>query len=203
MKRNIRFAGAGGQGVILSSVLLAKAYALGADYNVSQTQSYGPEARGGACKAELIVSDNEIGFIKFDNADIFVAFNQVGYDKYYTNVKEDAYYLINSTLVESDKENCYEVPATKIAEEMGMSRSINIVMLGALTRLLDDLSYDLVEDEIIDSFDVKFKQFNVEAFERGYDYMDDYLELTEEEMKEKYIDLSYQSSTLGKFENDM
>ncbi len=60
MRMNVRFAGAGGQGVILAAVKLAEAYALGEDYNVSQTQSYGPEARGGACKAEVVISDEEI-----------------------------------------------------------------------------------------------------------------------------------------------
>ena len=63
MRLNVRFAGAGGQGVISSSVLLAKAYGIGEDYNVSQTQSYGPEARGGACKAEVVVSDENIDYM--------------------------------------------------------------------------------------------------------------------------------------------
>lgn len=70
MRINVRFAGAGGQGVILASVLLAKGYGLGEDYNISQTQSYGPEARGGACKAEVVISDEEIDYMKVDTADV-------------------------------------------------------------------------------------------------------------------------------------
>ena len=66
MRINVRFAGSGGQGVILASVLLAKGYGLGEDYNISQTQSYGPEARGGACKAEVGISDEEIDYMKVD-----------------------------------------------------------------------------------------------------------------------------------------
>ena len=82
MRLNVRFSGAGGQGVILASILLAKAYGLGENYNISQTQSYGPEARGGACKAEVVIADENIDYIKVDNADVFIAFNQMGYDKY-------------------------------------------------------------------------------------------------------------------------
>ena len=88
MRLNVRFAGSGGQGVILASVLLSKAYGLGENYNIAQTQSYGPEARGGACKAEVVISDEEIDYMKVEDADVFVALNQVGYDKYIDTVKE-------------------------------------------------------------------------------------------------------------------
>ncbi|MCE2604294.1 2-oxoacid:acceptor oxidoreductase family protein, partial [Pseudomonas aeruginosa] len=60
----------------------AKAYGLGEDYNISQTQSYGPEARGGACKAEVVISDENIDYMKVDRADVFIAFNQMGFDRY-------------------------------------------------------------------------------------------------------------------------
>ena len=119
MRINIRFAGAGGQGVILSSVLLAKAYGLGENYNISQTQSYGPEARGGFCKAEVVISDEEIDYMKVDMADVFIAFNQIGYDKHISTVKKDALILINSTLVETERESSFRIPATEMAELKG------------------------------------------------------------------------------------
>ena len=112
MRINIRFAGAGGQGVILSSVLLAKAYGLGENYNISQTQSYGPEARGGFCKAEVVISDEEIDYMKVDMADVFIAFNQIGYDKHISTVKKEALILINSTLVETERANSRFVKKT-------------------------------------------------------------------------------------------
>ena len=71
MRLNVRFAGSGGQGVILASVLLSKAYGLEENYNIAQTQSYGPEARGGACKAEVVISDEEIDYMKVNKADVF------------------------------------------------------------------------------------------------------------------------------------
>ena len=115
MRINVRFAGAGGQGVILASVLLAKGYGLGENYNIAQTQSYGPEARGGACKAEVVVSDEEIDYMKVDTADVFIALNQVGFNKYIDEVSEEGLVVINSTLVESDNPDHYPIPATEIA----------------------------------------------------------------------------------------
>lgn len=171
MRINIRFAGAGGQGVILSSVLLARAYGLGENYNISQTQSYGPEARGGACKAEVVISDHNIDYMKVDQADVFIAYNQVGYDKYCSTVKEDAAVLINSTLVETKEKNHYRIPATEIAEEMGKPFVVNMVMLGALTKLLPKLSYSAVEQEIMNNFAASIAGINLAAYGKGYQAM--------------------------------
>ena len=171
MKINVRFAGAGGQGVILASVLLAKGYGLGENYNIAQTQSYGPEARGGACKAEVVVSDEEIDYMKVDPADGFLALNQVGYDKYIDSVSREGLVVINSTLVESDNPNHYRIPATEIAEEMGKPFVVNIVILGALTRLLPKVHAPAIEEEIRKNFSASIAGFNLDAFEAGYQEM--------------------------------
>ena len=171
MRINIRFAGAGGQGVILASVLLAKGYGLGENYNIAQTQSYGPEARGGACKAEVVVSDEEIDYMKVDTADVFIALNQVGYDKYSDEVSKDGLVLINSTLVETDNPDHYRIPATEIAEEMGKPFVVNIVTLGALTRLLPKVHAPAIEAEIQKNFAASIAGPNLDAFEKGYAYM--------------------------------
>lgn len=176
MRINIRFAGAGGQGVILSSVLLAKAYGLGEDYNISQTQSYGPEARGGACKAEVVISDENIDYMKVDQADVFIAFNQMGYDKYCHTVKKNAMVLINSTLVEADNPDYYRIPATEIAEEMNKPFVVNMVMLGALTKLLPKLHYPTVEEEIMQNFAASIAGMNLVAYGKGYQEMERELE---------------------------
>ena len=78
MRKDFRFGGSGGQGVISLAVLLANAYGVQNNYEVAQTQSYGPAARGGACKAELVVSDERIDYVKADVLDCFVAFNKQG-----------------------------------------------------------------------------------------------------------------------------
>jgi 2-oxoglutarate ferredoxin oxidoreductase subunit gamma len=170
VKSGIRFAGAGGQGVVLASVLLAKAYGLGRGYNISQTQSYGPEARGGACKAELVVSDRDIEYMKVGKADIFAAFNQAGYDKYINETKEGAILLINSTLIETDRQNVCRVPATEIAETLGAPMAVNLVMLGAMTGLLGNLGYDVMKREVLRNFDEKYRDVNLAAFEKGYSH---------------------------------
>jgi len=176
MRINVRFAGAGGQGVILASVLLAKAYGLGEDYNISQTQSYGPEARGGACKAEVVISDEAIDYMKVDTADVFIAFNQAGFSRYGRTVKKDAVVLINSTLVESDDKDCYRIPATEIAEKMGRPFVVNMVMLGALTKLLPKLHYPKVEEEIMENFAASIAGLNLTAYEKGYEEMEKEIE---------------------------
>ena len=166
MRINVRFAGSGGQGVILASVLLAKGYGLGEDYNISQTQSYGPEARGGACKAEVVISDEEIDYMKVDEADVFIALNQAGFDKYKNQAKKDAMVLVNSTLVETDDPNHYKVPATDIAEDMGKPFVVNMVMLGALTKLLPKIHYDTIIEEIQGNFAASIAGMNIDAFDK-------------------------------------
>ena len=172
MSITVRFAGSGGQGVILASVLLSKAYGLEENYNIAQTQSYGPEARGGACKAEVVISDEEIDYMKVNKADVFVALNQVGYDKYISTVKDDAVILINSTLVEADRPNVYKIQATQRAEDMGKPFVVNIIVLGALTRLMPKVHYPAVEEEIKQHFNASIASANLDAYKMGYDIMD-------------------------------
>ena len=172
MRIIVRISGAGGQVFILASVLLAKGYGLGEDYNISQTQSYGPEARGGACKAEVVISDEEIDYMKVDQADVFVALNQVGFDKYKDSARPGAIVLVNSTLVETDNPKHHRIAATEIAEDMGKPFVVNMVMLGALTKLLPKIHYDTILDEIKDSFSASIAGSNITAFDKGYEAME-------------------------------
>jgi 2-oxoglutarate ferredoxin oxidoreductase subunit gamma len=189
MRINVRFAGAGGQGVILASVLLAKAYGLGENYYISQTQSYGPEARGGACKAEVVISDKEIDYMKVDEADVFVAMNQVGYDKFIDTVKPDAMILINSTLVKADRDDVYAVPGTEIAEDMGKPFVVNMVMLGALTKLIPKLHYPKVNEEIKENFVASLAGTNIDAYNAGFDAMKELVENRKDEWQEQYDEI--------------
>jgi len=171
MRINVRFAGAGGQGVILAAVELAEAYALREDYNITQTQSYGPEARGGACKAEVVISDEEIDYMKVDDADVFVALNQAGFNKYRSRSKKNAMVLVNSTLVVSEDPDHYLIPATEIAEKLQNPKGVNMVMLGALTKLLPKIHYPSVEEQIKDRFEGKLADLNLQSYHAGYEYM--------------------------------
>ncbi len=175
MKRDIRIVGAGGHGVISAAIILAKVYGINECCNVSQTQSYGPEARGGDCKAEVVVSDNEeIDYMKVERADIFIAFNQLGYEQYKKQTKKDGVILANSSLVKVDpvdEQKVYEIPASEIADTRFKPFAVNIVMLGALTKLLPKLQYQTTRDAIRGNFSKNVAEMNLLAFDAGYHYI--------------------------------
>jgi Pyruvate:ferredoxin oxidoreductase and related 2-oxoacid:ferredoxin oxidoreductases, gamma subunit len=177
MRRDIRIVGAGGHGVISAAIILAKVYGINENCNVSQTQSYGPEARGGACKAEVVVSDNEeIDYMKVEKADIFIAFNQLGYEQYKLQTKKSGIILVNSSLVTvdpDDEQEVYEIPASEIAEKKFKPFAVNIVMLGALTKLLPKLQYQSTRDAIRGNFNKSVADMNLAAYDEGYHYIQD------------------------------
>ena len=123
----------------------------------------------------VVVSDEEIDYMKVDSADVFIALNQVGFNKYIDEVSEEGLVVINSTLVESDNPDHYPIPATEIAENMGKPFVVNIVMLGALTRLLPKVHAPAIEEEIKKNFAASIAGSNLEAFETGYKAMADLL----------------------------
>lgn len=177
MKREIRIVGAGGHGVISAAIILAKVYGINENCNVSQTQSYGPEARGGACKAEVVVSDSEeIDYMKVEKADIFIAFNQLGYEQYKKQTKKEGIILVNSSLVKVDSKEefqIYEIPASEIADTKFKPFVVNIVMLGALTKLLPKLQYKSTRDAIRGNFNKNVAEMNLSAYDVGYNYIQD------------------------------
>ena len=93
MRKDFRFGCSGGQGVISLAVLLANAFGVQNNYEVAQTQSYGPAARGGACKAELVISDERIDYVKADELDAFVSFNKQSFDKFKGDVNANTVVL--------------------------------------------------------------------------------------------------------------
>jgi len=130
----IRLSGSGGQGMILGSVILAEA--IGVDYSkhVVQTQSYGPEARGGASKADVVVSTNEIYYPKAMQLDLLLCMTQESMDKYYGDLHKDGVLVVDSGLVQNvPTDDYYGLPFTKIArEEAGHVMVANVVALGAI-----------------------------------------------------------------------
>ncbi len=152
MRLDFRFAGSGGQGVILMSVILAEAYGMCEGYEIAQTQSYGPEARGGACRAELVVADGDVDYVKVENIAYFVVFNDVAFKKYATDIREDTVIIADSSLVSTtllkDYLSVYTIPATDIASSQFDVMSANMVMLGYLTAKLKNLHYESVETAV-------------------------------------------------------
>lgn len=152
MRMEIRLAGRGGQGQVLAGIILAEA-ALKAGLNAVQTQSYGPESRGGASKAEVIISDGDIDYPKVENPDLLLVMSQEALDQYGPDVKPDGVVVVDSSLVEiiPDLEaRIYQVPITQIAtQEVGRVIVANIVALGVIAGITELVSDEDLEEAVL------------------------------------------------------
>ncbi len=133
----MRLSGSGGQGMILASVILAEAIGVDHSKRVIQTQSYGPEARGGASKADVVVSTNEIYYPKALKLDLLLAMTQESLDKYYPDLKPAGVLIVDNGLVtEVPTDDYYGLPFTRLArEEAGHVMVANVVALGSISAL--------------------------------------------------------------------
>jgi len=166
----IRIAGLGGQGVVLAGHILAKA-AVNDELQAVQTQSYGAEARGSAAKSEVIISDQKIGFPVVRKSDVLVAMNQTALDKHLKDLKEDGILIIDGDMIKETprvKAQVCKVMATKTAEtELKSKMYANMVMLGALTRIISVVTQNAVEKAIRDTFSAEASEKNIMAFRTG------------------------------------
>ncbi len=166
MRTEIRIAGFGGQGVILAGLLLGEA-AIREGKRAVQTQSYGPESRGGAARTEVVISDQKIDYPKVIEADILVALSQVAYDKYHPFVREKSSIIIDSDLVKAEEDKINSVPFTRIADTMGKKVVANSVMLGYLIAATEVISVSSMETIIRDKVPEHTIDLNLQAFNRG------------------------------------
>lgn len=171
---DIRFSGFGGQGIIKSGMIIGKAAALFNDRHATLTQSFGPEARGSACSATLVVQETPVFYPYIAAPDILVAMSQEAYEKFSDELAPGGTLLIDANLVTLDNTRedvgLFAVPATKIAEEMGNRIFANVVMVGfftAITRIVSPESVQLALPGLIPE---RFIDQNNEAFDRGYKY---------------------------------
>ena len=171
MKREIRICGFGGQGVILAGFIIGKAACVFFDYNAVQSQSYGPEARGGAARSEVIISDEKIGYPRPTGVDLFVAMAQEAFDTYRGDLHDETVIIIDPDLVirHDIGRPLYKVQAQKIAQDLGNKIVTNIAMVGAITGIYDLLPPEAVKKAVIDSVPKRFTQLNVNAFEKGFE----------------------------------
>jgi 2-oxoglutarate ferredoxin oxidoreductase subunit gamma len=165
----IRLSGSGGQGIILSGIILAEAFGLYGGKFVAQTQSYGPEARGGASKAEVIVSDEEIDYPKAIKLDLLLAMNQKSCDQYYRDLKEDGILIVDSTFVNQvPTSKAIEIPFTKIAKEKFHKEIVaNIISLGAITEFMDIISPEAMESAVLARVPKGTEKLNSAALKAG------------------------------------
>ena len=173
-RREIKVGGFGGQGIILSGYIIGKAVSLFDRRKSALTQSYGPEARGGACSAELVVADEEIHNPFFEAADIMMLMSQESFNRFAPKIKKGGLLLIDQDLVVphdiGGKIKLYSIPATKIAEDLGKRIVANIVMLGFFAAMSDVASKKGMEEAIRTSVPEGTEELNLKAFRSGYDY---------------------------------
>jgi len=174
MRVEIRFAGFGGQGIIKSGIIVAAAACIHSGKNAVQTQSYGPESRGGACKSEVVISEDEIDFPKVVEPDILVVMSQHAYNEYAENVKPGGVIIMDPDMIPHEKDlkniRIFRIPATKIAEELGRKIVANIVMLGAFVSITHMLKESAVKESIKANIPKGTEELNLTAFEKGYEY---------------------------------
>lgn len=178
MRKEIRIGGFGGQGVIMAGIIIGKAASLFDKNEAVQTQSYGPEARGGASKCEVVISDEIIDYPKVQSPDILVAMSNEALIKYIVDLKENGTLIVDpgTTDVEDVREyidthniKVYEAPATKTAvDDIGLKIVANIVMVGAITKITEIISVDAAKEAILDSVPRGTEEKNIKAFEAGY-----------------------------------
>ncbi|ATW28831.1 2-oxoglutarate ferredoxin oxidoreductase subunit gamma [Candidatus Formimonas warabiya] len=170
-KWEVRLSGTGGQGLILGGIILAEAGILDG-YKAVQSQSYGPEARGGASKAEVIISTREINYPKIGEADILLAMSQQAYDKYATDLREGGILIIDSTLVTNIGANkaahIYRIPITEIAKkETGLGMTANIVALGAIVGVTKVVTEEALKEAVLDRIPAGTEEINLRAVQAG------------------------------------
>ncbi len=176
MRKEVLFSGFGGQGVILASVILGRAAAVYENLYAVQTQSYGPESRGGASRAEVVISDEPIDYPKVLQPDYAVFFSQEAYTKYLHTVKEGATVIVEKDLVprrdlEFEKKlNVIALPLTKIAEETtGLSLTMNILTLGLFVGITGIVSREAIEQAVRDAVPKGTEEINLKALHRGFE----------------------------------
>jgi 2-oxoglutarate ferredoxin oxidoreductase subunit gamma len=174
MRTEIRFSGFGGQGIILSGILAGKAAALFDNKHATMTQSFGPEARGSACSAQLVVSDEKLLYPYITRPHILVSMSQDACDKFLPELVEGGTLLIDEDLVGLKpmvgKRKIFSVPATRFAEELGKRMVANLVMLGFFSAVTDVISREALRKALPGTVPERFLELNMKAFEKGYEY---------------------------------
>lgn len=174
MLNEIRIAGFGGQGVLLSAHILGRAVSLHENGFATMTQNYGPEARGGAASAALVLSSEPVLFPYVVNPDILVALSQEAYSRFVSEVKDDGLLLVEEDLVPLDHKaqhlRIYGIPATRLAEELGKKMVLNVIMTGFFCSITKAVSAEACRKAVGECVPARFKDLNLQAFDKGFDY---------------------------------
>jgi len=171
-KQEIIVTGFGGQGIVLAGRILGQAAALGDHKESTLVQSYGPEARGGACSAQVIISEGAIHYPYVRYPDIVVCMSQSGFDRYIGEIGDETVLILDQDLVRTGalKRDFFSIPSTRMAEELGRKMMANIIMLGFLASVTGVVSADSALAAVVESVPKGTEDLNAAAFNKGYDY---------------------------------
>ncbi|WP_270940247.1 2-oxoacid:acceptor oxidoreductase family protein [Romboutsia lituseburensis] len=169
MKVEVRLSGSGGQGLILAGIILAEG-AISTNLNAVQTQSYGPEARGGASKCEVVISENEINFPKISKPNILLSLTQKSLNQYLKDMDNSGIIVIDSSIEVKCTENLniYKFPIINSSKEVtGSYVSANMVALGVISQLVKDVDIENIKKSIVKRVPKGTQESNIKAFEKG------------------------------------
>lgn len=175
----VRLSGSGGQGLILAGIILAEAASILEGKNAVQTQSYGPESRGGASKSEVVISTEEIDYPKVTKPDLLLAMTQEACDRYAGDLKEGGVAILDTSHIEclpqqgrksSADSKCYGIPITAIAKEkVGKAITANIVALGSIAAISKIVSRESIEKAVLQRVPKGTEEINKQALEAGFE----------------------------------
>lgn len=169
----MRFSGSGGQGMILAGIIMAEAASIYSGKNAAQSQSYGPESRGGASRSEVIISDEEVDYPKATSIDAMLAMTQEACAKYCKDIKEGGILLVDSDEVKEVPSGNFKVcsfPITAIArDELGKTIVANIIALGMITELTKIVSREAIEKAVLARVPAAFLDLNKKALQIGFE----------------------------------
>ncbi len=173
-EKEILVTGFGGQGIVLTGNIMGKAATLYDKKHATLTQNYGPEARGGACSAQVIISEEEILFPYVEFPQVMVCMSQEGYTKNVGSLIQGGLLIWDTDLVSTSEPDpswtTYHIPATRFAEEIGNKMMANIVMLGFVSAVSDLVTVESLRDAVLSSVPPHTKDKNSKAFDRGREY---------------------------------
>ena len=173
-RTQVRFAGFGGQGIVLAGKILGQAAAIFEEVNAVMTQNYGPEARGGACSADVIISTARIYYPRVAAPDVLALMAEEAARMYGPNTAPDAVILVNEGLVKTIPQGAglrvFSVPATSIAEKLGNVVMANVVMLGFVAAVTQVVGCDAIKKALLQSIPPGTDKMNLAAFQAGFDH---------------------------------
>lgn len=174
MRTEIKIGGFGGQGVILSGYIIGRAASIYDNKYSTMIQSFGPEARGSACSAQVIVDPDQIDYPYITSPQILVVMSQEAYTKFSSEltpggilISEEE--LVNPINLRKDIKH-YSIPATRFAEELGKKLVVNIVMIGFMTAVTKIIDPEAMRKAVIASVPKGTEELNLKAFDKGYEY---------------------------------